>query len=471
MRKFYLFLLSAIAFSAFSQNWTPINTTEKFCYSSDDTLEIINNVLWVDSVKSFNNQEVYYMNKIVKLIDEEENQYKYNEPQFLADSIIISEDGSWEFVDDFPIPDDGGFKLYPYEDVGFQWNFLSGITAEIESKDTLSIFGEPDSIKTIQLSNNQQIIISKEHGIINWRDEYILVGIEGRELGINVLKFEDLFSNISVGDVFCVESYNYVADEQVTGYTKKARITITEMAMFSDSIILELESFYKIDYEWGSTSSVENGYALYDEKYNRNEYTDAYPNTAVDLDFWTPDIQTIQKSGIYKFGGEKKTQIKYEGIWWNSNTFFECEHLYPNILCPENYVLYTIEHSAMFGFKEYTLSAFEYWEGSNIVGAIVGGDTIGTIYTGPVFLGTNQLTSNTNWLVYPNPAKEFITIQTPQEKSQADYKIYNINGILLKEGDLNQKESRISVNELPNGMYFIELSINGEKSTQKWIKN
>lgn len=66
MRKIFFLLLSAIAFSSFSQNWAPINTTEKFCYSSDDTLEIINNVLWVESFEQNGDEQVFQLNKIAK---------------------------------------------------------------------------------------------------------------------------------------------------------------------------------------------------------------------------------------------------------------------------------------------------------------------------------------------------------------------------------------------------------------------
>ena len=476
MKKNLLFLILIISLPAFSQNWAPINSTEKFCYSSDDTLEIINNVLWVDSVKSFNNQEVYYMNKIVKLFDEEQNHYMYNEPQFLADSIIISEDGSWEFVDAFPIPDDGGFKIYPLEDVGFQWNFLSGIIAEIIGKDTLSVFDEIDSVKTIQLSNNQQIVLSKEHGIINWRDEYTLVGIEGRDLGTNVFMFEDMFKNVDAGDVFCTESFQSIVDLNFTTFRYQERLHIISIEKYADSVIIYGEKFSYSEANYSGDTIIynwENDEAS--RKYYRNDSTDIYPNLPV-TNSWENSNQypygtTISKISNHEFGGLKKTQIVYPGEWGDASVFDECENLYPRIYCPTMYDLNLFEYSVNYGILEYEVVYFENGKRLELVGVIDDGDTIGTIYPIDMFVGTNQLTSNSNWLVYPNPAKDFITLETSLEKSQADYKIYNINGLLLKEGVLAKNEYSISVNEFPAGMYFIELNINGEKSTKKWIKN
>ena len=475
MRKIYLFLLLIVGISVHSQNWAPINTTEKFCYSSDDTLDIINNVLWVDSLKTYGNQEVYFMNKIVKLFDEDQNHYMFDEPQFLADTIIISEDGSWEFIDAFPIPDDGGFKIYPLEDVGFQWSFLSGISAEIISKDTLSVFGEIDSVKTIQLSNNQQIILSKEHGIVNWRDEYTLVGIEGRDIGTNVIMFEDMFKNVDAGDILFVEKRETEVDYAVIGYVSEQRFEILEIEKYIDSVVMLAGCYYYTEYNWGYTTTYSNGYSTRELKYFRNDSTDIYPNEAI-TNTWENSNQqpfgtTISKISEHKFGGLNKTQIVYAGEWGDASVFEECEDLYPSIYCPNLYDLNLFEYSENYGILEYQIGFFEHWFSQELVGVIDDGDTLGTIYPLDMFVGTNQLSTTSNWFIYPNPAKDHISLHSSQT-GNITYQIYHYSGILVEEQRITKRDDEIliPIQELSSGVYLIKLIQNQQTEVHKFLK-
>lgn len=81
-----------------------------------------------------------------------------------------------------------------------------------------------------------------------------------------------------------------------------------------------------------------------------------------------------------------------------------------------------------------------------------------------IIAGVDEL--KINFSISPNPAQDKLTIQA--DETNLHYIIYNLNGQLLKEDQLNTSKS-ISLNQLKNGMYLIELKSGTRKSIQKFI--
>ncbi len=79
--------------------------------------------------------------------------------------------------------------------------------------------------------------------------------------------------------------------------------------------------------------------------------------------------------------------------------------------------------------------------------------------------------------VYPNPSKGETTlkIKTGNKNSIQQYTIYNFLGsvILTKsiENRFGNFTDKIDLSSYPNGLYFIEVSVDGNKMTRKLIKN
>ena len=90
----------------------------------------------------------------------------------------------------------------------------------------------------------------------------------------------------------------------------------------------------------------------------------------------------------------------------------------------------------------------------------------------------NKKIEGSSFEVFPNPAQDAINIDITQSKQSTtndSYTIYNVLGnvVLHKElGQIGNKYSeRINISNLSNGFYFLEVNINGVKSTRKIIKN
>jgi len=79
--------------------------------------------------------------------------------------------------------------------------------------------------------------------------------------------------------------------------------------------------------------------------------------------------------------------------------------------------------------------------------------------------------------VYPNPTKGGTTlkISTENQSSIQKYTIYNFLGSVLLtksiENTFGNFTDKIDLSSYPNGMYFIEVTVDGNKMTKKLIKN
>ncbi|MCD4793696.1 MAG: T9SS type A sorting domain-containing protein [Bacteroidales bacterium] len=69
--------------------------------------------------------------------------------------------------------------------------------------------------------------------------------------------------------------------------------------------------------------------------------------------------------------------------------------------------------------------------------------------------------------IYPNPAKDFIRINTGSQDI-ISYKIFDISGKQLSSGNLPESQT-IDISRFSKGLYFIELEVNNKSFTEKLI--
>lgn len=73
-----------------------------------------------------------------------------------------------------------------------------------------------------------------------------------------------------------------------------------------------------------------------------------------------------------------------------------------------------------------------------------------------------------SFTISPNPVRDMLYIET--QEPNLSYTIYNLSGETLQKNLLNNNAS-VSVNDLKNGMYLIELSSGNSRTIQKFIVN
>jgi hypothetical protein len=86
----------------------------------------------------------------------------------------------------------------------------------------------------------------------------------------------------------------------------------------------------------------------------------------------------------------------------------------------------------------------------------------------------NEIDQQNTFIVFPNPSHDFINIQNLQMNNGAsfNYEICDIIGKQVITGTLNNTSipQRISIGNLPNGIYFVRLHDQQKSYTQKFNK-
>ncbi len=480
MKQIYLFLLSLVAFAASSQNWAPINATERFCYSNDNDLEIINNVLWVDSIKQMDDHMIYYFNKIVAFCDtcSNPNYMMLNQPQFLLEYAKVFENGIWEFESSAE-----QFKILTNAQLNDEWVFdeVNGLSAQVSSLQQMEVLGEMDSIKIITLSSQESIIMTKNHGILQWFSPWNsqLIGIEGRDLGVIVPTFRNMYQNWSAGDVICYSYTNSLYDEMVNTDSHMYKFTVIGVEKNADSIVISTSFLHR--YTYNNYGPIFNQ-GEQDLVFYPDAATEAYPNEI----FYDPkafpnnlpggEDTLIMQLTHHEWGGVKKQSRFVPAVYFFDSTSIFIKADNPALLAPleeENY--YSLnwynspEYSANFTFYESLLFGFEWDYEYELVGLIDNGDTLGTIFPDEILMGTRELTAQTDWFIYPNPANDFIQIKGLLPNQEIQITIIDINGNVLLSKITNAAEP-IDLSLLSSGIYQLLIEREQTTETKKLIK-
>ncbi len=95
-------------------------------------------------------------------------------------------------------------------------------------------------------------------------------------------------------------------------------------------------------------------------------------------------------------------------------------------------------------------------------------NTGGPLVPLPVNPLANQSFSSKNIAIYPNPVSNILNLDLPFNYSKANYSIVDLGGRNIIEANL---ENKIDVSSLSNGMYILNLGIDGVNYSQKIIVN
>lgn len=86
----------------------------------------------------------------------------------------------------------------------------------------------------------------------------------------------------------------------------------------------------------------------------------------------------------------------------------------------------------------------------------------------PKTLGVGDEVKNENFILYPNPVADYLSLIFPVNIREAEVAIIDITGKIVKI--IEPKSNTIYVGDLTNGIYIVELIIEGNTVSQKFIK-
>jgi hypothetical protein len=72
--------------------------------------------------------------------------------------------------------------------------------------------------------------------------------------------------------------------------------------------------------------------------------------------------------------------------------------------------------------------------------------------------------------LYPNPARDEISISISDEVAKGRYEIFSIHGTKVLTGDLNSLDNTVNISDLNTGMYLIRITVNDRSYTSRFMK-
>ncbi|NOX47074.1 MAG: T9SS type A sorting domain-containing protein, partial [Chlorobi bacterium] len=460
-----------IAMAIQSQNWSPILPGEKMNYQHTDSA-YITNTIWVDSVQVFDdNYTLYYLNRIVKDVPGNPAIALRNQPQFLSKNMITEGYGIYTCSSPF------NYLFFTLAGLGQSWGFTSNIEAEITNITEESVFGVPDSVKTISLSDGNEIHLSKNFGILKFPDfenggYFELTGVQDTEFGEQLIDFWDIF-DFEVGDV--QQRYAYFKAPPHT----KVRITkilFNSKEIFDNYITYDVYELTK-GYDYWSNGSVYIDYSnifsgsitySLDQYQTANKFQDElitlagyYCSPNADYFSFAQTSTYTDSLGVNKHWGTFIDSPGFQGLFYEISSSNDTLLPIPNECIAEGPHGMTYTESLGITLKYYD-DQFETTDYSYLIGYIKDGDTIGIIHPDSTFITgiRKQSAAFNNYIVYPNPAEDWLYVKPKDLGNGISYsiKLRDIFGQLLRE----EKQIRSSlyamdISGLKSGVYFYEI--------------
>lgn len=474
-----ILIISLFSISALAQNWKPINKDEKFNYLGADSYYA---TIWVDSAKLDGIDSVYFFNKIIRKVKNGSGLHVYgyylaNQSQFLFSKMVLCSNHDVVFEES----KNKRYRIKPLAKMNDQWVFdsINNVTAQISRVYAENVLGYLDSVKVITLSSSDSIVLSKNSGLLKFplfnslKQHVKLVGIEGRDAGNILPKYLDFF-DFNVGDVFYYESSS---SGRWTIFEKWEKLTILSKEIKNNAYL------YKADYRsknkhYQYTNLVRTVYKNVPDTVltfsPKESFLNDYPNEILN----DPRVGYTYKPIVVKLDETFKTVTKsfIENAFCKSSTdtILECT-VSPNACIR---IRYTENYGKNIGLvlRYYYLKDWAPWGDVNytqLVGCIRNGQSYGRILDDTIFPTTNveeETVTGKEVKIYPNPAHDWLTIDTFSDNQNSSIYICDLNGKELLSQKLVNASHQIYIGNLNPGIYLAKYLSLDRVKVERFIK-
>ncbi|UKN00675.1 T9SS type A sorting domain-containing protein [Paracrocinitomix mangrovi] len=479
--KFHLTLfLTAICMAGFSQNYQSVRSTDVHYFMAYDNDNDYDPILAIacDSVDFVSGDSILYPFKALQnnYSDTTGNCYLKLQGSWIGEKIIVQPNGVNVFFNQdldsifiHTLDTLGQVSLMMEDQLGFQ--YLTTVTDISE----VNFLGYTDTVKTFSITSDNtafnlspaEIKLSKNHGVyammamfsfpvaynsVSVEDQYELVGQDFPTIGITKPTNQELF-DIEIGDIINYTTHSgsipyteiyhekKILDKTVNGTTATYTIEYKQANYFSGYI--DMPSTYS----WSSDTVTES----YD--ISNVYYTNQLPGQTVStLTFNDPESTLL----VYYSGncGYKITS-KSEAVASDSSGF-----------CFHSWHIPTVTSTAISGALDYYGSCYDVQSGGCNTSTSLNFKYNSGVACGTQFFVSTETLKPIAFKVFPNPSKDYITIESNGEWTH--FVLFNANGMNVLEG---VKTSEIDISILPAGMYFLQIeSANNEIIREKIVK-
>jgi Secretion system C-terminal sorting domain len=473
---------SILSIKISAQTWQPILLGQKQIYQHSDSAWI-SNVLAVDSVQG----STFFLNRIVSNCDTCFSVWSgaklYNQGQFLQKKVSRLPDNSLVFAGK------DTFFLKNMSSIGETWLFdpthqIQANVASIVWGDVL--LGVSDSLKTIQLSNGTEIILSQNYGLIKFPDFegggfYTLIGLQQSNLGVKLPNIYD-FYNFGIGDIFESTKEGTLDAGTPNSFRIREKKEVLQRFWVADTLVYSLDIWsefsnfypnppYQLQFFGHDTMLLKIHPSLFPNWVENGlpyEYTiPFYDQEASRVDFRThPFWGKIKMVG--EFSGIMEPKCGFFQTYQNANSeILECNGCYA----------FNQTYALGLGLVATNEGCFEYSEMYNLTGFIKNGDTSGIISPNYDFTKTKELNFENDKIgikVSPNPSFDNWNLEFSKPlANNIQLMIFNELGQHVFQNTLSKGDKNVSINavNLPKGVYFLEIIGLEELGFVKLLKN
>ncbi|MBE0663915.1 MAG: T9SS type A sorting domain-containing protein [Bacteroidales bacterium] len=473
MKKPFLLsiLFLSLVFQVASQNYQTVNSDRvaSFQYNGDHGFVRIDSVAYdTDSILiPFRNiQDVDYWC------------YTINGAHWLGDKIIIREDGFNIFLN----RDGDSIYINTAASLNDSWTTFHrqgelSIISTVINHDTMSFLGLQDSVKTIgfqvynelmnpmnHLINNYTIKLSKNYGFVRTLNytifsdllptsyppvqfenlvEFDISGLSDPVTGIQDFTWMDIY-DFQPGDEIHVKRY-WSQTMQETDI-QLLILRYLERTDYPDSIVYHAERIFSRDYKNQGNYTFTFIHDTIPEIIHPNPIFDKLPGE-VGIDTITYGSELIAYS-LKMYSGTHLAKIIPEENYWFFNYGDTCWHTAIYDGCMSDYAYYKGlggPYLWCWWFGESYRSLVYYKKGDVEWG------------TPLVIVGLEEAKLSSDVKVYPNPVKDYLSVELKESALPAKIEIYNVMGSLLKEFVLMETNQQISLQQLTPGLYFYQI--------------
>ena len=458
MKKLLLILFTLPFFGMAQEgDWHPLPSNQVSYFMFND---VHINTMKIDSIIVTDTGQLYYNVKDPIAIGGNDDEYIYYDPfsSWLGKTALIENDIAYFYLSNKPQP----LSIYFSRSNSNPWLFYtlddgSYFEAHIEARDYIEILeGLSDSVKYITLEGfdingnpsnelffNDSIVLSKHYGLIktigmiNGFQNASLREIIGLKIGEETFGWENHFDE-------------YVANYQIGDET---HITNNESLTCIDIITDKSQTDEYVEYTYRRCHS--NGT---NEDYTKKIFLGRYPGQTV-LGVDDPNNQ-----GIYRFFYVEDDWQGFPQI--NLQFFFEYQEFEYNgeFVWRWEVTGSTGVYPEMWGCNEMNLSIIEGGQDESWFIAYFNNDdfSYGTPYEFSCEVGISE-TKNANFQITPNPSNGNFLITNNSSKNIKEIGIYNTNGKIVWQQEVQENKQNIDVSFLALGLYLIKVHLEGDQ--------
>jgi hypothetical protein len=471
-----------IGFSATAQDWALLNPAHKYNYSVDGT-DTITNQVFVTGIDTLGaNDHLFTLSRVATICDTCGGSWSVfvwpDAPQWLGGTVRITND-VWHFSGN------GSCVILPSAAEGSTWLYdtLNGVWAEMGATIAATTFGMPDEHRTISLSSGGGLLLSRDHGVLNWASGHVLIGINGPQLGRTIPTLTEFFP-YGNGDVLEYEKWHGYCDGigGCEGWSSEYKFTVDAGTM-ADSAV-HFSGWMTAHDLWyfqlggiGSPTQYVHSYPNHASVWKagipelpwaelllshpgqlvqRHHFMD--PNSAPNFCIAEHGLDSVGRYviGCRAFAQGSSGEVGHFFIQGQSGPFGTVELPGPFDMAIPGDLHTGVTYAEGLGLIAFTGNYFERGEHYLLRGLMLNGDTVyGSITDDGILLGTADLQVTDPFVIGPNPANAHITVDGLPPGTDALLVRDATGRTHLSIPVRNMDRSTIDVCDLPNGIYLL----------------